>query len=197
LQSGSLDGIWYWDLENPENEWMSRRFWTLLGHDPEKKKHLASEWQHLIHPKDLQVALKNFERRCEYPNHPYDQVVRYRHKDGSTVWVRCRGIAIRDKTGKPIRMLGAHTNLTQQKAVEERLRDSEANLKLLTEHSADVIYRIDINFICNDQGYWNQIESYIESHSDASFSHGLCSECVEKLYGDQDWYKKRRHMRNH
>lgn len=31
LQSGSLDGIWYWDLENPAEEWMSQRFWTTLG----------------------------------------------------------------------------------------------------------------------------------------------------------------------
>ncbi len=35
-------------------------------------------------------------------------MVRYRHADGSTVWVRCRGLAIRDESGRPIRMLGAH-----------------------------------------------------------------------------------------
>lgn len=48
LQAGSLDGIWYWDLENPEQEWMSERFWELLGVQPSEKKHLASEWQDLI-----------------------------------------------------------------------------------------------------------------------------------------------------
>ncbi len=44
--------------------------------------------------------------------------------------------------------------------------------------------------IRDDKGYWAQIESYIESHSDAQFSHGLCEECAEKLYGDQTWYNK-------
>ncbi len=44
--------------------------------------------------------------------------------------------------------------------------------------------------IRDDKGYWSQIEGYIESHSDALFSHGICPECEEKLYGDQDWYKK-------
>ena len=34
LHRGSLDGIWYWDLDNPENEWMSPQFWTTLGYDP-------------------------------------------------------------------------------------------------------------------------------------------------------------------
>ncbi|MBW2467360.1 MAG: response regulator, partial [Deltaproteobacteria bacterium] len=122
LQDGSLDGLWYWDLENLENEWMNPRFWTLLGYDPQEKKHLASEWQDLIYSEDLQVALDNFHKHCSNPNHPYDQVVRYRHKNGSTVWIRCRGIVIRDETGKPIRMLGAHTDLTPLKQAEEELQ---------------------------------------------------------------------------
>jgi PAS domain S-box-containing protein len=36
--------------------------------------------------------------------------------------------------------------------------------------------------IRDDKGYWNQIESYIESHSDAEFSHGICPDCMGKLY---------------
>lgn len=144
IQAGSLDGIWYWDLEKPENEWMSPTFWTTLGYDPKGKKHLCSEWQDLIHPGDLQLAISNFEKHCQDPNHPYDQVVRYRHKNGTTVWVRCRGVAIRNKDGKPIRMLGAHTNLTYQKRVEQELRESQAKYKLLAEFTADVIYKVDI-----------------------------------------------------
>ena len=122
LQNGSLDGLWYWDLEDPEHEWMSARFWELLGYDPTKKKHLASEWQDLIDPGDLKVALENFHAHCADPNHAYDQVVRYRHASGRTIWVRCRGIAIRDKQGKAIRMLGAHNDLTELKETEEQLR---------------------------------------------------------------------------
>ena len=133
IQDGSLDGIWYWDLERPENEWMSPRFWTTLGYDPHEMKHLASEWQDLIDPDDLQVAIANFQRHCEDPAHPYDQIVRYRHKEGHTVWVRCRGIAIRDAAGKPIRMLGAHADLTSSKQVEEELRHSEARYRDLVD----------------------------------------------------------------
>jgi hypothetical protein len=35
----------------------------------------------------------------------------------------------------------------------------------------------------DNDGYWQQIESYISEHSDAKFSHGLCPECMIKLYG--------------
>ena len=42
--------------------------------------------------------------------------------------------------------------------------------------------------IRDDSGYWNQIEGYIQTHSDAEFSHSMCPECSDKLYGDEDWY---------
>jgi len=42
----------------------------------------------------------------------------------------------------------------------------------------------------DDEGYWYQVEAYIESHSEARFSHSLCGECSEKLYGHEDWYLK-------
>jgi hypothetical protein len=38
--------------------------------------------------------------------------------------------------------------------------------------------------IRDDKGYWNQIEAYISEHSAAEFSHGICPECIEKLYPD-------------
>lgn len=46
--------------------------------------------------------------------------------------------------------------------------------------------------IRDDEGLWKQIEVYIEKHSEALFSHGLCPECMERMYGKQEWYKKKR-----
>ena len=42
----------------------------------------------------------------------------------------------------------------------------------------------------DDSGYWNQLETYISQHTDAHISHGLCPECMEKIYGGQDWYEE-------
>ncbi|MDE1462757.1 PAS domain-containing sensor histidine kinase [Spartinivicinus poritis] len=128
LQAGALDGIWYWDLEKPEHEWISPQFWKILGFDPAEKKHLAAEWQDLIDKGDLQTAATNLDKHCSDPNYPYDQLVRYRHKNGSTVWIRCRGMAIRNQHGKPIRMLGAHTDITQLKLTEEKLMHANKEL---------------------------------------------------------------------
>jgi PAS domain S-box-containing protein len=140
IQESGLDGLWYWDLENPENEWMNAKFWTVLGYSPDEMPHKSSAWQKIINQDDLKVALENFTKHCENPNHPYDQVVRYRHKNGSTVWIHCRGVAIRDNNGKPIRMLGTHQDISTHKNSEqallnanEKLLESERNIQLINE----------------------------------------------------------------
>jgi len=184
LQSGSLDGIWYWDLESPDHEWMSPAFWQTLGYDPDDKPHLASAWTDLIDPEDLAVAQENFERHCADPGHPYDQVVRYRHHDGSTVWVRCRGIAIRDEAGKPVRMLGAHTDLTAQKRAEEQLLQSEAFLEAIFDAIQDGICVLDkdMKIVRLNQAMrnWYPHESKMVGRQCFSVFHGrneICTVC--------------------
>lgn len=131
IQEGSLDGIWYWNLENIQDEWMSSKFWEVLGYDPKEKEHKSSEWQDIIFEDDLKQATKNLELHFKDPKQLYDQIVRYKHKNGSTVWIRCRGIAIRDSSGRPTRMLGAHTNITDLKEKEKALIESEKRFKIL------------------------------------------------------------------
>lgn len=42
--------------------------------------------------------------------------------------------------------------------------------------------------IRDSQGDWEKIDSYIQKHTDATFTHGICPDCCEELYGDEDWY---------
>jgi len=190
LQEGSLDGLWYWDLEKPEHEWMNPRFWSLLGYDPNERQHLAHEWQDLIFPEDLEIAIDNFNKHCADPRYPYDQVVRYRHKNGSTIWVRCRGLAIRNDKGKPVRMLGAHTDLTAQKQAEEDLKrksrlfenffhktfqfalvlDTEGIVTEMSELCVKVCGSYAVNVIGNplwDAGWWKQFPDVVEKTKNA------------------------------
>ena len=59
LETNSLDGIWYWDMENPENEWLSPRFWEVLGYSHKEKKHLVSQWQECKNRKHLNTVSRN------------------------------------------------------------------------------------------------------------------------------------------
>jgi PAS domain S-box-containing protein len=135
LQEITTDGLWYWDLENPENEWMNPKFWTVLGYDPAKMAHSPSAWREIINQDDLKIANENFIRHCEDQDFPYDQTVRYTHKNGSTVWIRCYGMAICDKNGKPVRMLGVHNDVTNLKNSEEQARQG---LELIEQKIADL-----------------------------------------------------------
>lgn len=162
LRESSLDGLWYWNLESPEDEWMDSRFWETLGIDPSTKEHKASEWQDLIHPEDLESAIRNFKKHCEEPSHPYDQIVRYQRPDGSTAWVRCRGMAIRDKDGKPVRMLGAHNELTQLKEAEleiqEAYRTATQDFGTLWEESPVMHVHVDPETSIVKKCNWNVVK---------------------------------------
>ncbi len=46
--------------------------------------------------------------------------------------------------------------------------------------------------IRDDDGYWHSVEEYISEHSELQFSHGLCDACADELYGNEEWYKKRK-----
>lgn len=76
----------------------------------------------------------------------------------------------------------------------EEKKKYASELKLTLQHVKKLQGLLPICASCkkirDDKGYWNQIELYIEDNSDVQFSHGLCEECSEKLYGQETWYKK-------
>lgn len=136
LQEGSLDGLWYWDLENPEHEWLSPRFKAVFGYEEDEIPHTSEWWQENIFPEDLPSVLERAQAHLENADVPYDQIVRYRHKDGSTVWIRCRGLALRDESGKPVRMLGCHTDVSSLKKTQLEI---ERQLEQLAALHASVV----------------------------------------------------------
>ncbi|MCK5148104.1 hypothetical protein KAR48_15210 [bacterium] len=75
----------------------------------------------------------------------------------------------------------------EREAVIIELKEALSNVKLLSGLIPICAYCKKVR---DDKGYWNQVETYIENHSDASFSHGYCPECLGKLYGNQKWYIK-------
>ncbi len=75
-------------------------------------------------------------------------------------------------------------------SVQRRLlhEEKEAALMELKTLSGFLPICASCKKIRDDQGYWNQIESYIKEHSEADFSHGICPDCAKDLYPDIDLY---------
>lgn len=86
------------------------------------------------------------------------------------------------------------SDIEQRKKAEEEkelligeLKEALDNVKVL---SGLVPICARCKKIRDDEGYWNNLETFLENHSDILFSHGMCQECSDELYGDQKWYKK-------
>ena len=89
-------------------------------------------------------------------------------------------------------LIESHLSLLQ---MNKTLEETKKHLKDFLEEIKTLRGILPICAQCkkvrDDEGYWNQIERYIEQHSYASFSHAICPECAEKLYGNENWYKKK------
>jgi hypothetical protein len=95
---------------------------------------------------------------------------------------------INDDSGHHKRIYGANQDITERKVVEKErekfileLREALSQVKML---SGLLPICSSCKKIRNDEGYWEQMEMYIRDHSEAEFSHGICPECVQKLYPD-------------
>lgn len=128
---GTSDGLW--DLY-PETKvvWYSDQFKRLLGLKPEKFDCLEPNLQGFVqrvHPDDVDEGMAALERHLKMGER-FDIQVRVKKESGEYGWFRTRGLATRDKQGRPIRMAGSLTEIDDQKRAEEELRKTVAELKI-------------------------------------------------------------------
>lgn len=129
LATGVLDGVWYLDLTDRTKMWISPEFWRSLGRDPAHHQHLVAEIREVTCPGDFEAGHAALMAHLADPSTTLDVETGYRHADGSIVWLRCRGVAIRDADGRPVRMLGVHTSITHLKEAEFALRARSLQLE--------------------------------------------------------------------
>jgi PAS domain S-box-containing protein len=121
---------------------------------------------------------------------PYE--AEYRHKNGSRVNLKVTEVPIFDDNGNVLGIEGIVQDITELKRAEA---ERESFIKELEKALTEIKTLKGLIPICanckkirDDRGYWNQIEEYIQEHSEAKFSHGICQDCAKKLYPDLDIY---------
>ena len=120
LIEGQIAG--YWDWKIPEGvEYLSPRLKGMLGYKDHEIDNEPSSRKSLMHPDDVPIETTCFEEHVRTRGaHPYSIEVRYLHKDGSTIWVLCRGSVIEwGADGEPLRMTGLHIDITELKRREQ------------------------------------------------------------------------------
>ncbi|WP_109830104.1 PAS domain-containing protein [Reichenbachiella versicolor] len=130
---GTLAGYWDWHLKK-NYEYMSPTFKAMFGYKDYEIENTPAWRQQNIHPDDLKITLDCFEKHINSKGEiPYDNTVRYYHKDGSEVWVYCRGKVIEwDKNGEAVRMVGSHIDITPLKMAEQQLKKTNQDLEQFT-----------------------------------------------------------------
>jgi diguanylate cyclase (GGDEF)-like protein/PAS domain S-box-containing protein len=118
---GSNDGLWDWNLRTNQ-VYFSPRWKSMIGYEPEEIADDFEEWRKRIHPDDLAATLQAVERYVAGETEIYAVEFRFRHKDGHYIWILARGITQRDENGKPVRLVGTHTDLSDRKKMETLLR---------------------------------------------------------------------------
>jgi two-component system CheB/CheR fusion protein len=113
----------YWDLDMVNNtEYLSPRFKKMLGYDEDDLKDAPGLWRSLVHDEDRPTILANLDTHIVSGGTlPFDNEVRFIRKDGSVVWVICRGAVTEwDSDGNAMRIVGCHIDITALKARESR-----------------------------------------------------------------------------
>ena len=72
-------------------------------------------------------------------------------------------------------------HLRREKELEARVKEATASIKVL---GGLIPICSNCKKIRNDKGYWDLLEGYIQQHSEATFSHGICPDCAKLLYPD-------------
>jgi len=142
---GTNDGIWDWDLRTNQ-VYYSPRWKSMLSYGETEIEHTFDAWRKLVHPEDLDRALETIQHHLDGETSSYSLEHRLQHKDGTYRWILARGLSLRDAAGKPYRMAGSHTDITERKLAEKALEDSEAHLRSLMENAeAFAVYRLQVD----------------------------------------------------
>ncbi|HEY1028970.1 MAG TPA: EAL domain-containing protein [Pseudomonas sp.] len=117
------DGLWDWDVPQ-RRVFFSEGYAALLGLTPQALGDTREDWAERLHPDDRERALQALG--VEGNEDHYENIYRMRHADGSYRWIHSRGRLLRDETGEPQRFLGIASDITQQRANDDSLRQAAA-----------------------------------------------------------------------
>ncbi|MBK8092282.1 MAG: response regulator [Verrucomicrobiaceae bacterium] len=144
---GSNTGFWDWDLLTGQVVF-SPLWKSMLGYADDEIGTAPEEWESRMHPEDRERSMERVERHLHGETPVFDNLARMRHKDGHFVWIMARGRALRDTQGTVYRFVGTHFDMTQQKALEQRLREAE-DLQRIAREQAEAASRAKSIFVAS------------------------------------------------
>ncbi|WP_082766809.1 response regulator [Ferrimonas marina] len=133
------DGLWDWYLDS--NQLICNpAYYTMLGYRPDEFPLLIETYYELMHPDDRQRVERYIDNYLDFPDQPFSVEFRLRGQAGEYHWILSRGRAVEfDDLGEPLRLLGTHKDITQQKENEVALLEAKQDAELANRTKSEFL----------------------------------------------------------
>lgn len=135
-------GLWDWNIQT-DTIYFSPEWKRQIGYETHEISDRFVEWQVRVHPDDHDRIMSTIQNYLANPWPNFRNEFRFRHKDGSYLWILAQASLERDAAGEPLRMLGSHIDITAQKEAEVALRTSEEHLKAVISGTPVILFALD------------------------------------------------------
>jgi PAS domain S-box-containing protein len=184
LEAGQV-GVWDWDISQNNITW-SELVYRIHGLEPGQFGGKVEDFAALIYEDDREPVQRAIEAALA-GEIPYEVEFRVRHPSGEMHWVETTATVLRDAEGRPVRMIGATTDLTERKRAEIELRRSEERFRAVFADApiGMVLTHLDGQLIQVNRAYC-EIVGYspeeLKSLSILSLTHPDEAEANERLF---------------
>ena len=134
------------ELDPVRLAYLSPAYEEIWGRPRQEAYGRADAWIDSIHPEDRETAVSLFTR--SYQGERADAEYRVVRADGSIRFIKARTFPVFNSEGKFCRLVGIAEDVTQSKRAEKAQRESEEQVRLLLESTAEAIYGIDLDGNC-------------------------------------------------
>ena len=141
----TVGGVWDWNIRTGQVLY-SPQWIESLGYSMDEVPPHVSFWESLVHDEDMPRLRRTLQAHLEGRVPIFECQNRLRRKDGTYRWNLDRGKVVEwDADGKPLRMVGTDTDITDRKALEEELRQTLVTNQAVMASMGEGLYTLDAN----------------------------------------------------
>lgn len=145
--SASGLGIWDWDLM-ADSLYLSSYLKKQIGYEPYELESDFKTWKSHLHPEEREQIIASINEYIKNPQGQYIKEFRFRHKNGSFLWILFTAEVLKNSKGEVVRMFGSHRDITIRKKALSKIEDQTVEL-IKAKEKAEESNRLKTEFLNN------------------------------------------------
>lgn len=124
VAKATVDAIWDWEIDNA-SIWWNHGISTLFGYDADEELSTPAVWSRYVHPEDREHRLARIQQTMQSDENFMNVAYRFLRADGSVADIEEYAFVMRNRDGRPVRMVGGMTDVTERKLMAEQLSHAQ------------------------------------------------------------------------